>query len=183
MVAAAIWFAVIQPLNHPGLVWGGSLYKSKQEFKLYLKSKGLNYSRWLARNPGVAPWEPGTRAVKSDRTTRTWDWKRDALLAANAALLATIAAALLARFAAEGRWRRDGSLAARDGPPRGTSAVPTIRRTLAQGLGYVEHGAEELTHAAVDRVRKRHDRLEVTLFAFGTVVAVATALLITRVLS
>ncbi len=64
MMAAAVWFAVIQPLHGAGLVWGGSVYHSKQEFNLYLKSKGLSYATWLQRNPGVAPWEPGTRAPK-----------------------------------------------------------------------------------------------------------------------
>jgi hypothetical protein len=42
MVATAVWLAVFRPLSGPGLVWGGSVYNSKQEFKLYLKSKGLS---------------------------------------------------------------------------------------------------------------------------------------------
>jgi hypothetical protein len=121
MVAAAVWFAVFQPLDRPGLVWGGNVYESKKEFKLYLKSKSLSYSTWLKRNPGVAPWEPGTR-VTSRQENRTWDWKRDMLLAVNGALLATFAAALLARTATVGRHRPNWSMAA-DGASRASPVL------------------------------------------------------------
>ena len=57
VVLLAIWFGG-QPKVEPGLLWGGSVYTSKQEFNVYLKSKGLSYETWLARNPGAAPWEP-----------------------------------------------------------------------------------------------------------------------------
>jgi hypothetical protein len=121
MVAAAVCFAVFQPLDRPGLVWGGNVYESKKEFKLYLKSKSLSYSTWLKRNPGVAPWEPGTR-VTSRQENRTWDWKRDMLLAVNGALLATFAAALLARTATVGRHRPNWSMAA-DGASRASPVL------------------------------------------------------------
>ena len=102
LVGAAVWFAVLQPIDRPGLVWGGTVYSSKQEFSLYLKSKSLSYSTWLKRNPGIAPWEPGTRAANAGRIGQAWDWKRDTLLAIIAALLATIAAALVARAPSHG---------------------------------------------------------------------------------
>src|SRR5436190_23760180 len=65
MVALVVWFAVFQPLGRPGLVWGGNVYTSKNEFRMYLRSRGLSYSRWLQRNPGVAPWEPGRRVANA----------------------------------------------------------------------------------------------------------------------
>ena len=57
LLAGGIWFTT-QSREEPGLKWGGTVYTSKQEFKGYLKSKGLSYKVWLARNPGAAPWEP-----------------------------------------------------------------------------------------------------------------------------
>jgi hypothetical protein len=57
LLAGAIWFST-QSREEPGLRWGGSVYTSKEQFKGYLKSKGLNYETWVARNPGAAPWEP-----------------------------------------------------------------------------------------------------------------------------
>jgi hypothetical protein len=81
MVAVAVWLAVVQPFGRPGLVWGGNVYTSKNEFKRYLRSKSLSYATWLKRNPGVAPWEPGRRAATARVGSQTWDWKRDTLLA------------------------------------------------------------------------------------------------------
>jgi hypothetical protein len=169
MLSAAIWFAVVKPINGPGMVWGGAVYRSKQEFNLYLKSKGLSYATWLGRNPGVAPWEPGRRARKSDQKAEIWDWRRDMLLAINAAMLAIIAAVILARNVA-----RPGKpkLAAPDVEP--FSAVPTIRSTVARGVGYVELGAEQLTSTATNRIRRRFGRNEVTLLALA--IALATIL-------
>ncbi len=57
LVVAGIWVA-LQPKPEAGLLWGGTVYSSKQEFNGYLKSKGLSYKAWVARNPGAAPWEP-----------------------------------------------------------------------------------------------------------------------------
>jgi hypothetical protein len=57
VLATAIWFGS-QPREPSGLLWGDTVYTSKQEFNGYLKSKGLSYQTWVARNPGVAPWEP-----------------------------------------------------------------------------------------------------------------------------
>ena len=68
LVAVAIWLAV-RPAEEPGLLWGGTVYTSKQEFKGYLKSRGLSYKVWLARNPGTAPWEPAVARAASARTT------------------------------------------------------------------------------------------------------------------
>jgi hypothetical protein len=67
-VAGGIWL-VTRPAEEPGLVWGGTVYSSKQEFTGYLKSKGLSYKTWLARNPGVAPWEPAARPQETVATT------------------------------------------------------------------------------------------------------------------
>ena len=58
LLVAGVWF-VTKPGVEPGLVWGDTVYTSKQEFNGYLKAKGLSYGAWLERNPGVAPWEPG----------------------------------------------------------------------------------------------------------------------------
>lgn len=72
-LVAGVWF-VTQPKQEPGLVWGGTVYTSKQEFNGYLKEKGLSYRTWLTRNPGVAPWEPDVEpavaATGSRRTAR-----------------------------------------------------------------------------------------------------------------
>ena len=64
VLAGAIWFST-QSREEPGLRWGDTVYSSKAEFKGYLKSKGLNYETWLARNPGAAPWEPKPAAERS----------------------------------------------------------------------------------------------------------------------
>jgi hypothetical protein len=97
VLVVAVWFAAFRPIEHPGLAWGGLVYESKEQFQVYLRSKGLSYSKWHKRNPGVAPWEPRGREAKSSQIGRVWDWKRDTLLAVNAMMLAVIAAALLAR--------------------------------------------------------------------------------------
>jgi hypothetical protein len=47
-------------------VWGNKVYATKQEFTGYLRSKGLSYNTWLARNPGVAPWEAGARPAPKE---------------------------------------------------------------------------------------------------------------------
>lgn len=181
LVGAAVWFAVFQPLDRPGLVWGGIDYPSKQDFKLYLKSKGLSYSTWLNRNPGVAPWEPGTRAATSGPRGQTWDWKRDALLAVNAALLATIAALLSARAISAGeRVRR--TPAAREGAGR-SSPVAAATRT-AHALGYVGLGAREVTRVAIGRVRENPESQQnVVWFAYAAAFCLAVGLLLIELLS
>lgn len=63
-VVAGIWLA-LQPEDEAGLRWGGTVYTSKQEFDGYLRSKGLSYRVWLARNPGAAPWEPASARAPS----------------------------------------------------------------------------------------------------------------------
>jgi len=62
LLGVAIWF-LTHPQQEPGLLWGGQVYTTKEEFKGYLKSKGLSYKIWLARNPGAAPWEPDPPAT------------------------------------------------------------------------------------------------------------------------
>ncbi|MEO5575223.1 MAG: hypothetical protein ABIR95_03320, partial [Gaiellaceae bacterium] len=62
LLVGAIWFGT-QSSDESGLLWGDTVYSSEQEFKGYLKSKGLSYETWLARNPGAAPWEPGELTV------------------------------------------------------------------------------------------------------------------------
>ena len=111
VVLLAIWFGG-QPKVEPGLLWGGSVYTSKQEFNVYLKSKGLSYETWLARNPGAAPWEPPAlrstanapeptkvRAVaKAPAATQAGDgWLGRPLLAGLGLMLATVCAFLLFR--------------------------------------------------------------------------------------
>ena len=105
-LAAAIVLAT-QPEQKPGLVWGTTTYTSKEQFSGYLKSKGLSYKVWLARNPGAAPWEPTPRAeVKGathtttrDRTTRevVEDWATGLPLTPLVVILATGATLVLLR--------------------------------------------------------------------------------------
>ena len=72
-LAVAVLYVATQPKEETGLVWGNKVYTSKQEFKGYLKSKGLSYKTWLARNPGAAPWEPAAerRAATADSSSRS----------------------------------------------------------------------------------------------------------------
>jgi hypothetical protein len=105
-LAAAIVVAT-QPEQKPGLVWGTTTYTSKEQFKGYLKSKGLSYKTWLARNPGAAPWEPvprtqvkGADHTEDDgRTTRqvVEDWATDLPLTPLVAILAGGATLILVR--------------------------------------------------------------------------------------
>jgi hypothetical protein len=60
-LAVAGVYVATEPKQEAGLLWGGIVYDSKQEFNGYLKSKGLSYKVWLQRNPGVAPWEPNVQ--------------------------------------------------------------------------------------------------------------------------
>jgi hypothetical protein len=59
-----------------------------------LKSKGLSYKTWLARNPGAAPWEPDEFAVGAI-TVRASAKTVQLVLAAAGWLLATAGALLL----------------------------------------------------------------------------------------
>jgi hypothetical protein len=183
MVVAAVWFAVFRPIGQPGLVWGGTVYRSKQEFKLYLKSKGLAYASWLKRNPGVAPWEPGTGAVNSDRTGGVWDWKRDALLAVNAALLAVIAAALWARAGIRAR-PRDSRGAAGEGNAGRASPFRVLTTSGADGFRYVGLGATELTQSVIHQLRGHPGpRGEIVLYALAAAAALGLGLLISSLLA
>jgi hypothetical protein len=105
-LAAAIWLAT-QPPQGPSLVWGTTTYTSKEQFKGYLKSKGLSYKTWLARNPGAAPWEPtprtqvkgATHTADDGRPTRqvVEDWATDLPLTPLVAILAGGATLILVR--------------------------------------------------------------------------------------
>ena len=105
-LVAAIVLAT-QPEQKPGLVWGTTTYTSKEQFRGYLKSKGLSYKVWLARNPGAAPWERTPRAdVKGathtttrDRTTRevVEDWASGLPLTPLVVILATGATLIFLR--------------------------------------------------------------------------------------
>jgi hypothetical protein len=48
------WYVTSPP--QPGLRWGDAVYTSEDEFKAYLRDKGLSYPAWAARHPGAAPW-------------------------------------------------------------------------------------------------------------------------------
>jgi hypothetical protein len=181
-LAAAIWFAVFQPISREGLVWGGVVYGSKPEFMEYLRTKGLSYQTWLRRNPGVAPWEPRRRTARSAAVARAWDWKRDALLALNAALLATIAAALLAYPVGSG-WQRRVHRSSPPGRPRGASSAGAAAKASVRGLGYIGIGARELTHVAVNRVDRTHANDEVFLYVVAVALALALGVLISLLLA
>ncbi len=68
LMVTGIYLAT-EPQEEAGLLWGGTVYSSKEEFNGYLRSKGLSYKVWLARNPGAAPWEPAAAASKGSRAT------------------------------------------------------------------------------------------------------------------
>jgi hypothetical protein len=95
LLVAAIWIGT-QPKQEAGLLWGDKVYTSKQEFNGYLKSKGLSYKTWVARNPGAAPWEPEEFAVGAI-TVRASPRTAQLVLAAAGWLLATAGALLLLR--------------------------------------------------------------------------------------
>ena len=59
----------VRTQEEPGLRWAGTVYTSEAAFKGYLKSKGLSYQTWLARNPGAAPWEPAPEPTVAARTS------------------------------------------------------------------------------------------------------------------
>jgi hypothetical protein len=181
MVAVAVWLAVVQPFGRPGLVWGGNVYTSKNEFKRYLRSKSLSYATWLKRNPGVAPWEPGRRAATARAGSQTWDWKRDTLLAVNAVLLATVAATLTAGAVSRSN-RRDKSAGA-DGRDRASPLI-TVTKKGAHALGYVAVGASELTHETLNRVREYpRGQQEALMFACLAALAAALGMLVALLLN
>jgi hypothetical protein len=42
---------------------------SRADFSAYLRSRGLSYKVWLARNPGFAPWEPAVKGSQAAPAT------------------------------------------------------------------------------------------------------------------
>lgn len=171
LLAAVIWFGMLW-LEKDGLVWGGTVYASKQEFNGYLKSNGLSYKTWLARNPGVAPWEPATRGAftppvaKNSRSAAPAtttpqggaDWEKRLLLVAIGLLLAVCCALQL-------RMRKllplkpaaaMGSLASfgRPGVPQtGGSSARSATRHLAASIN---PGAKRYIAGARADARKLH---------------------------
>jgi hypothetical protein len=117
VLAVVIAIAVVNGLHaeeQAGLRWGGTVYTSKADFQGYLKSRGLSYETWLARNPGAAPWEPEparrvaarTAAPADERETRAptappddvlLPWPGWWPLAGVAAVLAAASALLVSR--------------------------------------------------------------------------------------
>lgn len=95
LLVAVLWFGV-QPKQEPGLLWGDKVYETREQFDGYLKSKGLSYKTWLARNPGVAPWEPESFTLGAI-TVEASPKKVQLLSAVVAWLLATCGAVLLLR--------------------------------------------------------------------------------------
>jgi hypothetical protein len=75
LLVAAIWLGT-QSRQDYALLWGAKVYTSKQEFKGYLKAKGLSYRVWAARYPKAAePWEPnevriGAITLRASTSTR-----------------------------------------------------------------------------------------------------------------
>jgi hypothetical protein len=167
---AGIWYTT-QARQPAGLVWGGTTYTSKQEFKTYLKAKGLSYKVWLARNPGAAPWEPKpvaaptpakkpevTRAASSTKTPEASGDSLGRPLAAGIGLMAAAAGALLL-------WRRRRPVTARYTTPsvafsgagalRGGKAVGSAASASMQRVGVVASGATDSVKAAVPRYGAR----------------------------
>ena len=107
VLGVAIWF-LVHPQQEPGLLWGGTVYTTEEQFKGYLKSKGLSYKNWLAKYPGAAPWEPDLPATaapsganaRQEATPATIgdsddDWTGRLRLAAVVGLIAAFACTLL----------------------------------------------------------------------------------------
>jgi len=80
VLVAAVLLLATQPSQEPGLLWGGKVYETRAEFNRYLKSKGLSYKTWVARNPHAAPWEPD--AVGSGSTKSRDGWNKRLLMIA-----------------------------------------------------------------------------------------------------
>jgi hypothetical protein len=68
LVVAGIYVAT-EPEPERGLRWGDTVYTSRADFNEYLRSRGLSYKVWLARNPGVAPWEPAVGSQAAQGTS------------------------------------------------------------------------------------------------------------------
>ncbi len=164
VVLLAIWFGG-QPKEEPALLWGGSVYTSKQEFNVYLKSKGLSYQTWLARNPGAAPWEPAavpssTKAPEATQarvvtkapgtTEASSGWVGRPLLAVIGLMLAAVSGLLLfrarrpvlARYAAASS--ASGTISIGGSSAGGPRTVPSIQRVG----GRVSEAAERLKASA-----------------------------------
>jgi hypothetical protein len=162
LLVGGIWFSTqsTPPPQEPALEWGGFVYTSKQEFKHYLKSKGLSYKTWVARNPGAAPWEPAPVRVATNvgatkrvrEVTKTpasaeagSGWVGRALLAAMGLLLAGAGVlTLVRRRVLTARLRKVATSfdePVSGGPPRGSSAALTASSSTIRGVGVAASGA------------------------------------------
>jgi hypothetical protein len=146
-----MWFST-QSKQQPGLRWGGSVYTSKQDFDVYLKSRGLSYKTWVARNPGAAPWEPtavrvATKAPETPEGAEAREsWIGRPLLAAMGLMLVGGCSLLLIRR------RRSVTLRLQRGTtdfydpvavrlPRGSAAVPMAASATIRRVGLATSGA------------------------------------------
>ena len=164
VVLLAIWFGG-QPKVEPGLLWGGSVYASKQEFNVYLKSKGLSYETWVARNPGAAPWEPpavqsSTKApeptqarvvTKAPGTTEASSgWVGRPLLAVVGLMLAAVSGLLLlrARRPVLARYAAASSTSGTISIGGSSSGDPRTAASIERVGGMVSEKAERLKGSA-----------------------------------
>lgn len=97
---AFVWLRVVQSLSATpdeqsqtgepgGIVWDGRVFTSDRGLQIYLESKGLSYSRWLARHPGAfgtsspapinRPSQSRTKPVSGRRSKLTTSTARHAL--------------------------------------------------------------------------------------------------------
>jgi hypothetical protein len=80
---AVVWVRVVQTLTAPpnppravgepgALVWDGRVFTTPSQLKAYLTSRGLSYSRWVARHPTAfgAPAPVSTRHPTSTKTAK-----------------------------------------------------------------------------------------------------------------
>jgi hypothetical protein len=79
---AIVWVRVVQTLTAPpnppravgepgGLVWDERVFTTPSQLKAYLNSKGLSYSRWVARHPTAFGTPAPVSARHPTSTTKT----------------------------------------------------------------------------------------------------------------
>jgi hypothetical protein len=199
VLVGAIWFST-QPSQQPGLVWDGKVYTSKQDFKAYLKSNGLSYATWVARNPGAAPWEPAVVRVSAKAPAAT-NAPRDSMtgpvLPAIGLMLAAACALLLwrrrrlvvARFATQSvAFDSPGALRVVSSDP--PAAFASIRRLAVVASSVPRYGDRVVSGARADarllakRMRQRDiSGGDVAYALLAVLSAVVFALVVVFVLS
>ncbi|MBA2383481.1 MAG: hypothetical protein H0V68_02300 [Actinobacteria bacterium] len=156
LLVAAVWFGT-HPRQEPGLLWGGKVYTTRQEFNGYLKSKGLTYKAWLARNPGAAPWEPAP--ARGSPQARE-DWLARFLLA-SAGLVFAIGCGMLL-FKRVGRIRprlASGRPASDHGPALSVPASPVGKPAAGASSRGLTHGLSRATGFLRVAVPRYGDRI------------------------